>query len=95
MQAPRLAVHGIFPTMMKILHVEYCLGGRSPNIEVCNHSEVVMKLTQKTKYFIFGVIATAGLIPLGSYAVKTIPLTFAEGDCVGERDGKGGGGEFT
>jgi Fibronectin type III domain len=39
-----------------------------------------MKLTQKTKYFIFGVIATAVLIPLGSYAVKTIPLTFAEGD---------------
>ncbi len=39
-----------------------------------------MKPIQKTKYFIFGAIATAVLIPLGSYAVKTIPLTFAEGD---------------
>lgn len=76
----RLLVHEIFSTMMKILHVEYYLGGKFPSIEVCNHSEVVMKLTQKTKYFIFGVVATAVLIPLGSYAVKTIPLTFAEGD---------------
>jgi hypothetical protein len=39
-----------------------------------------MKYTQKTKYFIYGVIATAVLLPLGTYAVKTIPVTFAEGD---------------
>jgi len=39
-----------------------------------------MKFTQKTKYFVYGVIATAVLVPLGSYAIKTIPLTFAEGD---------------
>ena len=31
-----------------------------------------MKFTQKTKYFIFGAIATAVLVPLGTYAVKTI-----------------------
>jgi hypothetical protein len=43
-------------------------------------SEVRMKYTQKTKYFIYGVIATAVLIPLGTYAVKTIPVTFSEGD---------------
>jgi hypothetical protein len=41
-----------------------------------------MKFTQKTKYFIFGAIATAVLVPLGTYAVKTIPVTFAEGDIV-------------
>jgi len=41
-----------------------------------------MKYTQKTKYFIYGVIATAVLVPLGTYAVKTIPVTFAEGDVV-------------
>jgi hypothetical protein len=41
-----------------------------------------MKFTQKTKYFIFGAIATAVLVPLGTYAVKTIPVTFAEGDVV-------------
>lgn len=39
-----------------------------------------MKFTQKTKYFVYGVIATAVLVPLGTYAIKTIPLTFAEGD---------------
>ena len=39
-----------------------------------------MKYTQKTKYFIYGVIATAVLVPLGTYAVKTIPVTFSEGD---------------
>ena len=44
--------------------------------------EVHMKFTQKTKYFIFGAIATAVLVPLGTYAVKTIPVTFAEGDVV-------------
>ena len=44
--------------------------------------EAHMKFTQKTKYFIFGAIATAVLVPLGTYAVKTIPVTFAEGDVV-------------
>ena len=39
-----------------------------------------MKFTQKTKYFVYGVIATAVLVPLGTYAIKTIPITFAEGD---------------
>jgi hypothetical protein len=39
-----------------------------------------MKFTQKSKYFVYGVIATAVLVPLGTYAIKTIPLTFAEGD---------------
>ena len=39
-----------------------------------------MKYTQKTKYFIYGVIATAVLVPLGTYAVKTIPVAFSEGD---------------
>jgi len=39
-----------------------------------------MKFSQKTKYFIYGVIATAVLLPLGTYAVKTIPVTFSEGD---------------
>jgi hypothetical protein len=39
-----------------------------------------MKYTQKTKYFIYGAIATAVLVPLGTYAVKTIPVTFSEGD---------------
>jgi len=39
-----------------------------------------MKFTQKIKYFIYGVIATVVLVPLGTYAIKTIPLTFAEGD---------------
>jgi hypothetical protein len=41
-----------------------------------------MKYTQKTKYFIYGVIATAVLVPLGTYAVKTIPVTFSEGDVI-------------
>ena len=39
-----------------------------------------MKYTQKTKYFIYGVLGTAVLVPLGTYAVKTIPVTFSEGD---------------
>jgi hypothetical protein len=39
-----------------------------------------MKFTQKSKYFVYGVIVTAVLVPLGTYAIKTIPLTFAEGD---------------
>ena len=45
-----------------------------------NAEKAHMKFTQKTKYFIFGAIATAVLVPLGTYAVKTIPVTFAEGD---------------
>ena len=47
-----------------------------------NAEKVHMKFTQKTKYFIFGAIATAVLVPLGTDAVKTIPVTFAEGDVV-------------
>ena len=47
-----------------------------------NAEKAHMKFTQKTKYFIFGAIATAVLVPLGTYAVKTIPVTFAEGDVV-------------
>lgn len=39
-----------------------------------------MKYSQKTKYFTYGVIATAVLTPLVTFAVKTIPLTFREGD---------------
>jgi len=39
-----------------------------------------MKFILKIKYFVYGVIATAVLVPLGTYAIKTIPLTFAEGD---------------
>lgn len=39
-----------------------------------------LKYSQKTKYFIYGAIATAVLVPLATYAVKTIPVTFAEGD---------------
>jgi hypothetical protein len=41
-----------------------------------------MTFTQKAKYFVYGVIATAVLVPLGTYAIKTIPLTFAEGDVI-------------
>lgn len=41
-----------------------------------------MKYTQKTKYFIFGALATAVLAPLAIYAVETIPVTFAEGDVI-------------
>jgi hypothetical protein len=39
-----------------------------------------LKYSQKTKYFIYGAIATAVLVPLATYAVKTIPVTFSEGD---------------
>lgn len=39
-----------------------------------------MKLSQKRKYFLFGVIATATLVPLTIKAVNTVPITFAEGD---------------
>jgi hypothetical protein len=39
-----------------------------------------MKYTQKTKYFIYGAIAAAVLAPLVTFAVKTIPVTFSEGD---------------
>ena len=39
-----------------------------------------MKFTQKFKFFIYGAIATAVLVPLATYAVKTIPVTFSEGD---------------
>ena len=41
-----------------------------------------MKYTQKTKYFVFGALATAVLAPLAIYAVETIPVTFAEGDVI-------------
>jgi hypothetical protein len=60
---------------MSSLHGKFIV--RSKNAE-----KVHMKFTQKTKYFIFGAIATAVLVPLGTYAVKTIPVTFAEGDIV-------------
>ncbi len=39
-----------------------------------------MKYTQKTKFFIYGSIATCILAPFVSFAVKTIPVTFSEGD---------------
>ena len=41
-----------------------------------------MKYTQKTKYFAFGALATAVLVPLAIYAVETIPVTFSEGDVI-------------
>ena len=41
-----------------------------------------MKYTQKTKYFVFGALATAVLAPLAIYAVETIPITFSEGDVI-------------
>lgn len=41
-----------------------------------------MKCTQKTKYFVFGTLATAVLAPLAIYAVETIPVTFSEGDVI-------------
>lgn len=41
-----------------------------------------MKYTQKTKYFVFGSLATAVLVPLAIYAVETIPVTFSEGDVI-------------
>lgn len=41
-----------------------------------------MKYTQKTKYFVFGALATAVLAPLAIYAVETIPITFGEGDVI-------------
>jgi hypothetical protein len=41
-----------------------------------------MKHIQKTKYFVFGAIATAVLVPLAIYAVETIPVTFGEGDVI-------------
>jgi len=39
-----------------------------------------LKYTQKTKYFIYGAIATAVLVPLTIKAVNTVPITFAKGD---------------
>ena len=41
-----------------------------------------MKLSQKTKYFVCGVIATVVLIPLAIKAVDTIPFQFSEGDVI-------------
>ena len=41
-----------------------------------------LKYTQKTKYFVFGALATAVLAPLVIYAVETIPVTFGEGDVI-------------
>lgn len=41
-----------------------------------------MKYTQKTKFFLYGAIATSVLAPLVIYAVETIPVTFAEGDVI-------------
>lgn len=41
-----------------------------------------MKYTQKTKYFVFGALATAVLAPIAIFAVETIPVTFAEGDVI-------------
>lgn len=41
-----------------------------------------MRFTSKAKYFTFGGIATAVLVPLAIKAVETIPVTFAEGDVI-------------
>jgi hypothetical protein len=41
-----------------------------------------MKYTQKSKYFIFGVVATFVCVPLILKAKETIKLTFQEGDVV-------------
>lgn len=41
-----------------------------------------MHLSSKAKYFTFGAIATAVLVPLAIKAVETIPVTFAEGDVI-------------
>lgn len=41
-----------------------------------------MKYTQKTKYFVFGAVATFVCVPLILKAKETIKLTFQEGDVV-------------
>lgn len=41
-----------------------------------------MKLSQKAKYFTFGIVATAVILPLAIYAVETVPVTFSEGDVI-------------
>jgi hypothetical protein len=41
-----------------------------------------MKNIQKSKYFIYGAISAAVLAPLMAFAVKTIPITFGEGDVI-------------
>ncbi len=41
-----------------------------------------MKFSQKAKYFVFGVIGTALLIPIAIKAYNTIPLTFQTGDVI-------------
>ena len=41
-----------------------------------------MRQIQKAKYFTFGIITTAVLMPLAIKAVETIPVTFAEGDVI-------------
>ena len=41
-----------------------------------------MKLSQKAKYFTFGIVASAVVLPLAIYAVETIPVTFSEGDVI-------------
>jgi len=41
-----------------------------------------MQLSQKTKYFVCGVIVTVILIPLAIKAVDSVPLQFREGDVI-------------
>jgi hypothetical protein len=41
-----------------------------------------MKNTQKSKYFVYGVVATVVCVPLLLKAKETIKLTFQEGDVV-------------
>lgn len=41
-----------------------------------------MELSQKVKYFAFGIVATAIIVPLTINAVETIPITFSEGDVI-------------
>lgn len=41
-----------------------------------------MRYTHKVKYFTYGIVATAILVPLVIKAVETIPVTFAEGDVI-------------
>jgi Fibronectin type III domain len=41
-----------------------------------------MKFSQKAKYFSYGVVAVAVLVPLALKAVDTIPLTFKKGDVI-------------
>jgi Fibronectin type III domain len=41
-----------------------------------------MKLSQKAKYFIYGVVAVGVLVPLAIKAVESVPITFGKGDVI-------------